>query len=176
MIEFKLVFSGKLAAGASVDGVKANLKDNPNFSDQAIAHIFKPRMKPLVIKTVPSFEKANQLCFRFLKLGLILDIVETNEDTVKQTTETGSPKVATRKNPVKESPPIGSGFRTVIVERLKSSLSSIFALSTLITLSGIFLCYTYMPYPDGMLRNGFVAGLVALFLGWRSYSRSQLRA
>ena len=171
MVEYKLVFLGKLTGKYSVEEVGANLKSSLKMTDQAIAQLFKPRMNPLVVKRVPSFDKANQLCTRFSDLGLILDIVEVDKDAKQQVTQSKPEKPRGKQKPAVQDPAIESESDSAVGERLKGFLASIFGLSTLIIILGVYLCYSYMPYPDGMLRNGFVAGLVALFLGWRNYLR-----
>ena len=173
MSEYKLVFSGKLSEGCSVEQASANLKNGLKFTDQAVAQMFKPRMKPLVVKRVESLDKANQLCSRFLKLGVVLDIIESDTEAVNQTGAAAPvpAKAAAVKKPVAEDPQSAEETGPGVADRLKGVLSAIFSLSILSVLLGIFLCYTYMPYPDGMLRHGFIAGLVALFVGWLLFPR-----
>lgn len=171
MVEYKLVFLGQLTGEYSVDEVSANLKSSLKMTDQAVAHLFKPRMDPLVVKRVSSFDKANQLCTRFSQLGVVLEIVEADEAADQHAARDKPVPSQAAETPASQSPAVETEPGIPVADRVKYFLSSLFGLSTLIIILGVYLCYNYMPYPDGTLRNGFVAGLVVLFLGWRNYLR-----
>lgn len=71
---YKLVFSGRLVDGKTVNQIRPVVGKALKLSDEALERLFHPNAKSIVLKKVDSLDEAENLRQRFLKLGMIIEI------------------------------------------------------------------------------------------------------
>jgi len=192
MSQYQLVFSGELVEGKTRAQIEPIIIKTLKLSDNAVNTLFQASTKPVVLKRVSSLEDANNLCGKFRKLGLVLDIKQAKSKlkcekqrapkTPKLSLQAIDKPIAPKTpdlslQPLKKTvtkinqPPNASEEHEETKaedNKLISGLNlikSILQPTILMVIIGLYISINYFPYPDGFLRNGFVVGMLVLSFG-----------
>lgn len=175
-----------------MESVKSRAITALKLSTSATEQLFSSVGKAIVIKKVATIEEANALCKKFLSLGMVVEIKDNSATAApKPVTE---PVTAPNVEPViKTEANTSSGLETLALEpvtpasltepteaeqteedeqesKIKEILSELatYIYPTMILIAaGLTFLIAYSPL-DGFLRKGFIAGLLLLFLAYRS--------
>jgi hypothetical protein len=173
--QYKICFSGQVLPGNTLDEVKERTARALKLSVAASERLFQQQGLPIVIKRFESLEKANIYCKKLNRLGMVLDIEEQINLPVSNLTKAHDLSIVPIQKKLNTNTAIVTsekGGRNKIYETIEvvESNSSFIELALLLKLPifllliGFFLCIVYLPYPDGLLRKGFIFGSVLLFI------------
>ncbi len=173
---YNVIFSGHVLPGYTFDKVKEEVSQTLNLSSTASERLFQRQNRPVVIKKLDSFEKANAYCRKLNMFGMALDIKDNLKTTEAKSLATSKFEItnvqeALPPKRVVEKIDTHKVYETVQVIEVKPSLlTSLLDLikPLFLLLIGFIFCINYLPYPDGFLLKGFIFGGVLIIMGYKS--------
>lgn len=164
MSDIKVIFRGDKVEGLALQSIKARLMKGLNLSEDKVDKLLSS--SEVVLKRVSTSEQAAKFQAFFRKLGLITEIsggaspelAVVPKELVKE--EPRSPVVEPTVSPVEEAD--DDLDRSELRDFIRPALIAVIALSFLIM---------YSPASDGMLRAGFIIGLIVAAFSVISFKR-----
>ncbi len=166
---YQVIFSGKLSPEKSASEIKKQVIRALKLSAAAADRIFDENQKSIVLKKTTSFEQANNISKKFEQLGLIVSIKEPAKIDTIQLVDNEVPVQVREPASVPARQEIidgESGNENTWLEKFQQ-YKAMFAPIIILILS-ICMSIIYSPLSDGMLRPGFILGVILLLLGLNS--------